>query len=144
MTQRDPLLPRRAWLAALLMLLSLAAAAPAAAQGRSLPAWDQLGAAQREQLIAPMRERWNSQPQARARMLQRAQRWQQMTPQQRERARNGLERLRKMTPQQRRQARAAYQYMRQLPDEERRALRERLREMTPQQRRDWLRQNAPP
>jgi len=108
----------------------------------NLPAWEQLNPAQREQLIAPVRERWNSQPQLRARMLRNAQRWQQLDPQQRKHAQRGLQRLEQMTPQQRQQARTLYQHMRQLPEGQRRALREQLRSMTPEQRRAWMQQNA--
>ena len=142
MTRRDAILPCRAWPAALLVWLALSAATPVVAQDRELPAWDQLDAAQREQLIAPIRERWNSQPQSRARLLRNAQRWQQLTPQQRERANLGMERLRKMTPEQRGQARALFQRMHALPPEQRKALREELKAMSPEQRREWMRRNT--
>lgn len=116
-------------------------AVPAAAQSDpDLPAWDQLSAAQREQLIGPLRERWDSQPQTRAHLFRNAQRWQQMTPQQRERAQRGLERLRQMTPEQRQQAREAYQRTQQLPEAERRSQREQMRQVTPEQRRQRIRE----
>ena len=48
------------------LLLALATIAlPAAAQEHgdaALPAWDQLSAAQREALIAPLRQRWDDHP----------------------------------------------------------------------------------
>lgn len=134
----------------MLVLLAMTALAPRvqAQNPQSLPAWEQLSPAQREQLIAPLRERWNSQPQLRTRMLRNAQRWQQLDPQQRQRAQRGLQRLEKMTPQQRQQARMLYRHMQQLPEAQRRALREQLRAMTPEQRRAWMQQNtnrpAPP
>ena len=56
---------------------ALAAAPPAQAP---LPAWDQLTAAQRDLVIAPLRDRWNADPQMRTRLFQHAQRWQQLTP----------------------------------------------------------------
>lgn len=130
----------------LVLLMLTVPAPPALAQTpQSLPAWEQLSPAQREQLIAPLRERWNSsQPQARARLWRNAQRWQQLDPQQRQRAQRGLQRLQQMSPQQRQQMRTLYQQMQRLPETERRALRERLRAMTPEQRRAWMQQNAPP
>ena len=122
----------------LAMCLLTAHAAPPAAG--TPPAWEQLTPAQREQLIAPLRQRWNSQPQSRARMLQHAQRWQQLAPDQRRHAQRGIQRLERMTPEQRQELRALYQHMQQLPEAERRRLRERLKTMTPEQRRAWLQQ----
>ena len=140
MILRNAANPRNSCLLAL--LLALPAPCALAQTPPILPAWDQLSPAQREQLIAPVRQRWNSQPQLRARMLRNAQRWQQLDPQQRKRAQRGLHRLEQMNPQQRQQARALYQRLQQLPEAERRALRERLRTMTPEQRRAWMQQNA--
>ncbi len=125
-------------LLSLLAPLALAQTRPAVA----LPAWDELSPAQREQLVAPLRERWNGQPQTRVRILRNAQRWQQMDPQLRQRAQRGVRRLEQMTPEQRQRARAAYQRLQPLPEAERCALRERLRKMTPEQRRQWLQQRA--
>lgn len=126
------------------------AAMPAAAQRAgdapastsSLPDWDRLTPAQRERLIAPLRERWNANPAQRARMLNHAQRWQLLTPEQRQRAHRGRTRFDGMSPEQRAEARAAFQRMRALPEAERKALRETLRTMTPEQRREWLRRQA--
>jgi hypothetical protein len=119
--------------------------APAPTPPPSLPAWEQLTPAQREQLIAPIRERWNSEPEQRHRMLERAQRWKQLTPEQRERAHRGMKRWEHMNPEQRDQMRALYGKMRTLPPAERQALKERWRQMTPEQRAEWVKANpAPP
>ena len=50
-------------------------------------------------------------------MLDRAQRWQQMTPDQRQRARNGMKRWEHMNPEQREQMRALYAKMRALAEQ---------------------------
>lgn len=131
------------------LLLALAFALPAAAQpsdsAAPLPAWDQLTQAQREALIAPMRQRWNDHPEKRAHMLGHAERWQEMGPEQRERARRGAERWRQMDPDKREAMRALYARLRTLPEAEREALRAEWRAMTPEQRRAWVKANpAPP
>jgi hypothetical protein len=130
-------------------LLSLALLAPglaaAQSQAQPLPAWDQLTPQQREQLTAPLRERWNnSPPERRAHMLEHAARWQAMTPEERARARQGHKRWSDMPPERREQARALYQHMRQLPEAERKAMVERWRAMTPEQRRAWVEAHPPP
>ncbi|WP_462115810.1 DUF3106 domain-containing protein, partial [Lysobacter xanthus] len=84
-------------------LLLLAAALPAQAQVQAkstatLPDWEHLTPAQREQLVAPLRDRWNANPDARTRMLGHAQRWSRMTPEQRGQARRGMERWQGMSP----------------------------------------------
>lgn len=109
-----------------------------------LPAWDKLTPQQREALIAPVRDRWNREPEDRGRMLERAQRWQAMTPEQRAQARHGQKRFEDMNPDQRRQARALYGQMKALTPEQREALREQWKKMTPEQREAWMRDNAPP
>lgn len=135
-------------------------ATPAANAPASLPDWDHLTPAQRDAVIAVVRERWNGNPGQRARMLQHAERWRQMTPDQRRQAMQGQRRWEQMTPEQRQRARAAYEQahgrprgdqphsgdhgrMRQaldaLPPGEREALRQRLKAMTPEQRREWIR-----
>ncbi|HVI60309.1 MAG TPA: DUF3106 domain-containing protein [Luteimonas sp.] len=116
-------------------------AQPAAAA--SLPAWDQLTPAQREMLVAPVRERWNDNPGARARMYEHARRWQTMTPEQRKRARHGMQRWRHMDPEQRAQARALFDRMRGMTPEQRQVLRDQWKAMTPQQRREWVERNPP-
>lgn len=103
------------------------------------PDWERLSAAQREAIVAVVRERWNSNPRQRARMLQHAERWQRMTPEQRRSAQHGQRRWEQMSPEQRRQAREAFKQGRHLPSSERAALREKLKAMTPEQRREWLR-----
>ena len=94
-----------------LLLLSgqaLAQSQPAA----TLPEWDKLTPQQREALIAPVRERWNSEPAERARMLERAQHWKSFSPHERGQARKGMRRFENMTPQQREEARALFERMR--------------------------------
>ncbi|GHD74586.1 hypothetical protein GCM10007164_25480 [Luteimonas padinae] len=133
---------------AALMLALATIALPAAAQERgdaALPAWDQLSAAQREALIAPLRQRWDDHPGKRAHMLEHAERWQQMAPEQRERARRGAERWRQMDPDKREALRALYAHMRTLPEAERDALRKEWGAMTREQRRAWVEAHpAPP
>ncbi|MBJ6985427.1 DUF3106 domain-containing protein [Luteimonas sp. MC1750] len=131
------------------LLLALATfTLPAAAQtpaGPALPAWDQLSDAQREALVAPLRQRWDDHPERRARMLEHAERWQQMPPEQRERARRGAERWRQMDPEKRGALRALYAHMRTLPEAEREVLRKQWGAMTPAQRRAWVQAHpAPP
>lgn len=136
-----------------LAALALFAVAPAfagdpPAAGRAnapLPVWEQLTQAQREQLIAPMRDRWNNSPDERQRMFEHARRWQQMTPEERKNARRGMKRWEHMSPEDRGQMRALYAKMRGLDDEGRRALMTKWRAMTPEQRRAWAQANpAPP
>jgi hypothetical protein len=105
----------------------------------SLPEWDKLTPAQREAMIAVLRERWNDNPGGRARMLQHAQRWRQMSPQQRRDAQHGQRRWEQMSPEQRKRARSAYEQSRDLSPEARAALREKLKRMSPEERREWLR-----
>ncbi len=64
------------------------------------PAWEQLTPAQREAIVAVLRDRWNDNPHERARMLQHAERWKrQLSPEERAALR---EKLKTMTPDQRR------------------------------------------
>ena len=121
---------------------ALAAAPPSSTP--PLPAWDELSAAQREQLVAPVRERWNAEPAQRQRMLERAQRWQQLTPEQRTRAHRGMKRWEHMSPEQRTQARALYSRMRTLAPDERDAFRAKWKAMTPAQKQAWLQANPAP
>lgn len=115
------------------------------AQSAPPPAWDQLSPAQRDQLIAPVRERWNSaDAQARERMLDHARRWQAMTPAERAQARHGMHSWKHLPPEQREEARALYSRLRTLPDAERDALRNRWKQMTPEQRRRWAAENPAP
>ena len=130
-----------------LPLLLAFLAAPALAQSTqpasALPPWEQLSPAQRDLLIGPIRERWNANPDARARLLEHAQRWRQLTPQQRASAHHGLGRWEGMNPQQRTTMRALFQKMRDMSPAARRALREQWRTMTPEQRRAWVAQHPP-
>lgn len=131
---------------AVLVVLAAFSVAPALASNPPaavLPAWEQLSAAQREQLIAPVRERWNAEPARRARMLQHAQRWQQLSPDQRREARHGLQRWEHLNPEQRHQMRALFERMRALDPQQRRALKQRWRQMTPEQQRAWVKANPP-
>ncbi|MCR6663038.1 MAG: DUF3106 domain-containing protein [Luteimonas sp.] len=130
---------------ALLAVLLLAPVTGFAQQSaQALPEWEQLTQQQREQLIAPVRERWNSSTQdKRHHMLDHAARWQSMTPAERERARHGERRWRDMPPERREQARALFEHMRTLPEAERKAMVERWKAMTPEQRKAWMDANPP-
>lgn len=129
-----------------LVMLGLLPAAPAFAANppaAPLPAWEQLSPAQREQLIAPVRQRWNAEPAQRQHMLERARRWQQMTPDQRQHARHGMRRWEHLDPAQREQMRALFENMRGLPPEQRATLKQRWKRMTPEQRRAWVQEHPP-
>ena len=128
-----------------LALCPLLLALPAvAAPPQALPAWDKLTPEQREQLIAPVRDRWNADADQRARLLEHARRWQAMPPEQRARAHKGVRRWKHMSPEQREQARALYSRMRGLDEAGRRALKARWREMTPAQQKAWVEANPAP
>lgn len=133
--------PRLALFAGLALVVSHALAQTAPAPASPMPDWDRLTPQQREMLIAPVRERWNSAPEQRPRMLEHARRWQQMTPEQRKRAHEGHRRFEHMSDQQREQARVLFGRMRELPPEQRRQLREQWKAMTPEQRRVWVEKN---
>lgn len=129
---------------ALLACLLAPAAAFAQASPATLPDWAGLTPEQREQLIAPLRERWdNASPERRRHMLEHADRWQSMTPEERQRARQGANRWNDMPPERRQQARALYEHLRTLPEAERKALTERWKTMTPEQRRAWVEAHPP-
>jgi hypothetical protein len=108
-----------------------------------LPAWDQLTPAQRELLVAPLRERWDSNPGERARMYGHAERWRSMTPEQRARARRGLGHWEHMDPARRREMRALFEKMRTMSPEQRKALRDQWHGMTQAQRSAWVEANPP-
>ena len=110
---------------------------------QSLPEWDKLTPQQREALIAPVRERWNSDVEQRPRMLEHAQRWNSMTPEQRKQAHKGMRRFEGMNPRQREEARVLYVHMVKLTPEERQKLRTDWKQMSPEQRREWVQKNAP-
>lgn len=118
------------------------ASAQRAAPAQSFPAWEELSPAQRDALVATLRDRWNHDPQRRARIMNYAQRWQKMTPEQRQRAQAGKHRWEKMTPEQRAQARAAFERRGQnMAPAQRAELREKLKAMSPEQRRAWMQQH---
>ena len=128
----------------LLGLLFLAGGAFAQSNAtQSLPEWDKLTPQQREALIAPVRERWNSDVEQRPRMLEHAQRWNSMTPEQRKQAHKGMRRFEGMNPRQREEARVLYVHMVKLTPEERQKLRTDWKQMSPEQRREWVQKNAP-
>lgn len=129
-------------LLSVLMVLACAPALAQPSQPTALPAWDQLTAAQRETLVAPLRERWNTEPEQRARMLRHSQRWKAMTPEQRRAAHSGMRRFQGMSPQHRTEAKALFDTMRSLPPAERVRLRQQWKQMTPQQRREWVQAQA--
>lgn len=133
-------------LAALLPCAAMAASPPPAEAedtATPMPAWEQLTQAQRDALIAPLRARWNDNPERRSRMYEHAQRWQGMTPEQRKRAHRGMKRWKHMDPEQRTQARALFHKMHGMSKEDRNELRKRWHAMTPEQRRQWVEQNPP-
>ncbi len=147
-------------------LLCALACAPAlyaqdAGDAAALPEWDRLPQTQRDALVAPLRERWNRNPEDRGRMLERADRWKTMSPEQRGRADRGIRRWERMDPDKRKQMRALFERTRDLPPPQRReamALFHAMRKMTPDQREalkrqwagmsadqraQWMRDNAP-
>ena len=135
----------------LLLVLGFAAPAfaqaPAADAGKdaALPAWEQLTPAQRELLVAPLRDRWNRDPGQRARMLEHATRWQAMPPAERDRARRGMRRWEGMSPEQRDRARALFAQMKGMDAAQRKDCLARWKAMTPEQRDAWLQAHpAPP
>ena len=129
---------------AALIAMSAFAQQDAAPAATALPAWDQLTPAQRETLIAPVRDRWNdSDAEHRQRTMDHAQRWATMSPEERQAARKGMHRWSNMSPEQRDHARELYDRMRSMPPDQRRALKEKWRAMTPEQKKAWLEANPP-
>ena len=124
-----------------LLLCIALCSTPAFAQsqaGQSLPAWEQLSDAERELLVAPLRERWNANPDQRARLMHHAERWQSMTPEQRRHARHGMKRWADLDPEERARARVLFGEMRRMTHEQRKALRARWEAMTPAERDAWV------
>ena len=103
-----------------------------------LPEWDQLTSVQRDELIAPLRDRWNSNPDERTRLVERAQRWKAMPTDTRKRAHNGMQRWEKMSPEQRQHAQALFHSMRNMDKAERQTFLAQWHAMTPQERNDWV------
>lgn len=122
--------------------LALAQSQPGATP--QYPEWDKLTQAQRDTLIAPLRDRWNANPDDRARMIEHANRWKTLPPEQRARARHGAERWERMTPDQRREARALFHAMREMSADQRKAFLADWRQKTPQQKADWLKAHPVP
>lgn len=132
-----------------LLLLATLALAPTTslaqdAKADAMPAWEQLTPAQRELLIAPVRDRWNREPEKRERFMAYAKRWKAMPQPQRERARHGMQRWEGMTPEQREQARAVFHAVRGLDKDARGEFMQKWRQMTPQQRTDWVKAHPAP
>ena len=125
----------------LLLVVGLSPAPAFSAAPSTLPAWDALSPAQRDLVIAPIRDRWNANPDARTRMYEHARRWQQLTPQERATARHGMWKWERMDPAKREAVRALFHKMRDMRPEQRQQLRDRWRAMTPQQRHDWVEAN---
>lgn len=120
---------------------AFAQAQPTATQ---YPEWDQLSPAQRDALIAPLRERWNSNPGERTRMVERAQRWKTMPHDQRDRARHGMQRWEHMSPEQRTEARGLFHAMRGMDKEQRKVFLADWRKKTAQQKAEWLKAHPVP
>lgn len=103
-----------------------------------LPEWNQLTSAQRDVLIAPLRDRWNSSPDERTRLYERARRWKAMPTDTRQRAHHGMQRWEKMSPEQRQHAQVLFHAMRDMDKAEREAFLAKWHAMTPQQRSEWV------
>lgn len=127
-----------------LALLPAVAFAQSSPPGVQYPEWDKLTPAQRDALVAPLRERWNSNPDERARMFERAQRWKTMPRAQRDHARHGMQRWEGMSPEQRVEARTLFHAMRGLEKPQRKAFLAEWRQKTPQQRAEWLKAHPAP
>ena len=133
------------WILCTLLLASgsVLAGGQAAPATATLPAWDQLSPAQRELVLAPMRERWDANPDERAGMYEHAQRWHSMTSEQRHKARRGLRHWEHMEPAQRTEMRALFEKMKTMTPEQRKVLRDQWQAMSPEQRRAWVEANPP-
>ena len=130
-------------------LLAGLALSPVIAQAQetkpeTLPTWEQLTPAQRELLIAPIRERCDSEPERRPQFMRYAKRWKELPPPQRDHASRGMERWETMSPEQREQARAVFHFVRGMDKDSRRDFMDKWRAMTPQQRSDWAKAHPVP
>lgn len=134
----------RSILFALLLSPALAFAQSQPAATPQYPEWDRLTPTQRDALIAPLRERWNANPDERARMVERANRWKTMPRDQRDRARHGAERWERMTPEQRSEARALFHFTHGMDKDARSAFFAQWRQKTSQQKADWLKAHPAP
>lgn len=145
-----------------LVLLSAALSANAQQAPTVLPAWNQLSDAQRAELIAPLRDRWDRAPDDRARMLERARRWNSMSPGERRDADRGMHRFERMDPAKRAQMQVLFDKTRDMPPQQRHAtfalfrallpldaaqrdeLLKQWKAMTPAQRDAWVDAHQPP
>lgn len=123
---------------ALLLVSRFAMAQVKPATDAPMPEWDQLTSAQRNDLIAPLRDRWNNSPEERTRMYTRAMRWKAMPVDARERAHDGMQRWEKMSPEKRQQAQALFHSMRQMDAGERKSFLAKWHAMNSQQRNEWI------
>ena len=138
-TPSRPALPGSRMLRSALLCVSLCAA-PAFAQvdHQALPAWEQLSAADREALVAPIRDRWNANPDQRARLMHHAKRWKGMTPEERRHVRHGMKRWSHLDPEERARARILFGEMRRMTPAQRKALRAKWKTMAPAERDAWI------
>ena len=119
-------------------------AKPAPPPAEAMPAWEQLSPAQRDLLIAPVRDRWNREPERRQQFMEFAQRWRSLPTDQRRNARRGMQRWDNMDPAQRAQARAVFHAMRGMDKDARRAFMDNWRTLSPQQKADWVKAHPAP
>jgi len=125
-------------LLAVLLAPAFAWAQDKPADAAPLPEWDQLSSAQRADLIAPLRDRWNRNPDERTRLYERASRWKAMPAEARQRAHHGMQRWEKMSAEQRQHAQALFHAMRGMDKAHREDFLATWHAMTPQQRNDWV------
>ena len=128
-----------------LIALAIGLSFSASAFAQSMPAWDQLSAAQRDALTASVKERWNNNPEHRAKMMEHAQKWASMTPDQRKAAMQGRKKFRQMSPERRDAMRAVYYKAQSYTDDaQRKTFLESIKKMTPEQRAAWVKANPVP
>ena len=128
-----------------LIALAIGLSFSATAFAQSLPSWDQLSPAQRDALTASVKERWDSNPQHRAKMMEHAQKWSSMTPDQRRAAMQGRAKYRQMSPERREATRAVFYKAQSFTDAaQRKSFLEGIRAMTPEQRAAWVKANPAP
>jgi len=119
--------------------------APAQSTAPPLPAWEQLTPGQREQLTATIRDRWNdAAPAERARMLARAERWQQMGTVQRERISRVMGRWQGLPPGDHQELRALFHALGGMGEAERADFLKRWEGMNAEERKAWGEANPPP
>jgi len=112
-------------------------------EGVRVPNWNELSAAQRNDL-ARFEQHWNRMPASRrVAILERHARWQHESPRMRETIREGERNFQRMTPRQREMMRRSIAAVRTLPPAEQRRLRHRWKSMTPAERSRWLERGGP-